>query len=205
MGNWFFILLIVLSWVFFALKYLALNLAIIFTLVLALAWLVYIYNLLIQLKQEVKEAWSDIEVQLKRRADLIPNLVETVKGYAVHEKGVLEGVTEARTKFINAHTPKEQMQAENFLSQTLKSLFAVSENYPDLKANQNFLELQKELRDAEDKIQAARRFYNSVARDYNTAIHIFPNNLFASSMKFTPVEFFDIDETVEGKVPEVRF
>jgi LemA protein len=205
MGNWFFILLIVLNWVFFGLKYLSLNLTIIFTIVLVLAWLVYIYNLLIQLKQEVQEAWSDIEVQLKRRADLIPNLVETVKGYAGHEKAVLENVTEARTKFMNAQTPKEQMQAENFLSQTLKSLFAVSENYPDLKANQNFLELQKELRDAEDKIQAARRFYNGIVRDYNIAIRIFPNNLFAQALKLQPVEFFDIDETVEGKLPEVKF
>ncbi|MCL4358264.1 MAG: LemA family protein [Patescibacteria group bacterium] len=167
--------------------------------------LVYIYNYLVQLKQEVDEAWSDIGVQLKRRSDLIPNIIETVKGYAAHEKQVFEDVTAARTKFLSAQTPKEQMDADNQFSQTLKSLFAVAENYPDLKANQNFLELQAELRDAEDKIQAARRFYNSVVRDYNTAFKVFPNNLFVQTLKFKPYDFFEINDQADTQVPKVQF
>jgi LemA protein len=140
-------------------------------------WLIAIYNGLIKLRNRVDEAWSDIDVQLKRRYDLIPNLINTVKGYASHEKEVFERVTEARARAMGAKDPKEQAEAENMLSDTLKSLFAVSEAYPDLKANQNFLELQRELTDTEDKIQASRRFYNGNVRDFNTKIQVFPNNI----------------------------
>jgi LemA protein len=160
----------------------------------AILWLVGVYNGLIKLKNRVDEAWSDIEVQLKRRYDLIPNLVNTVKGYATHERELFEKVTEARTRAMGAGTAQEKAQAENMLSQTLKSLFAVAEAYPDLKANQNFLELQRELTDTEDKIQASRRFYNGNVRDFNTKIEIFPNNLVAGMLHFAKREFFDMDE-----------
>jgi len=153
-----------------------------------------IYNGLIRLRNRVDEAWSDISVQLKRRYDLIPNLVNTVKGYAAHEKEVFEKVTEARTRAMSAGTPHEKEQAENALSGTLKSLFAVAENYPELKANQNFLELQRELTDTEDKIMASRRFYNGNVRDFNTKLQIFPTNIIAGMLKFTAREFFEMDE-----------
>lgn len=158
--------------------------------VLAL-WAVGIYNGLIRLKNRVDEAWSDIDVQLKRRYDLIPNLVSTVKGYATHEKEVFEKVTAARTQAMGAQSAHDKAQAENMLSQTLKSLFAVAEAYPDLKANQNFLELQRELSDTEDKIQASRRFYNGNVRDFNTKIQVFPNNIFAGMLGFSAREFFE--------------
>ncbi len=161
--------------------------------VLGLA-VVVIYNGLIRSKNQVEEAWSDINVQLKRRYDLIPNLVSTVKGYAAHEKELFEKVTQARTAAIGAQNPKEQAEAENMLSGALKSLFAVAENYPDLKANQNFLELQRELSDTENKIQSARRFYNGNVRDFNTKIQVFPTNLFAKMLGFKPYEFFEIEE-----------
>ncbi|HLM84217.1 MAG TPA: LemA family protein, partial [Candidatus Bathyarchaeia archaeon] len=148
-------------------------------------WVIAIYNGLVRLKNRVDEAWSDIDVQLKRRYDLIPNLVNTVKGYAAHEKEVFEKVTEARTRAMGAQSAADKAQAENALSQTLKSLFAVAEAYPDLKANQNFLELQRELTDTEDKIQAARRFYNGNVRDFNTKIQVFPNNMIAGSLGYT--------------------
>jgi LemA protein len=157
-------------------------------------WAIAIYNGLIRLKNRVDEAWSDIDVQLKRRYDLIPNLVNTVKGYASHEKEVFEKVTEARTRAMGAQSAGDKAQAENALSQTLKSLFAVAEAYPDLKANQNFLELQRELTDTEDKIQASRRFYNGNVRDFNTKIQIFPNNIFAGMLGFTAREFFEAGE-----------
>lgn len=157
-------------------------------------WAVVIYNGLIRLKNRVDEAWSDIDVQLKRRYDLIPNLVNTVKGYAAHEKEVFEKVTEARTRAMSAQSTGDKAQAENALSQTLKSLFAVAENYPDLKANQNFLELQRELTDTEDKIQAARRFYNGNVRDFNTKIQVFPNNIFSGMLGFVAREFFEAEE-----------
>ena len=156
-------------------------------------WGVAIYNGLIRLKNRVDEAWSDIDVQLKRRYDLIPNLVNTVKGYAAHEKEVFEKVTEARTKAMGAQSAGDKAQAENALSQTLKSLFAVAEAYPDLKANQNFLELQRELTDTEDKVQASRRFYNGNVRDFNTKIQVFPNNIFAGMMGFSAREFFEAE------------
>ncbi len=156
-------------------------------------WLIMIYNGLIKMRNRVDEAWSDIDVQLKRRYDLIPNLINTVKGYAAHEKEVFEKVTEARTRAMGAKDAGEQAKAENMLSDTLKSLFAVAENYPDLKANENFLELQRELTDTEDKIQAARRFYNGNVRDFNTKIQIFPNNLIVGILKFKPYEFFEAE------------
>lgn len=154
-------------------------------------WIIAVYNGLIRLKNRVDEAWSDIAVQLKRRYDLIPNLVNTVKGYAAHETGVFEKVTEARSRAMGAGTAHDKAEAENMLSQTLKSLFAVAEAYPDLKANQNFLELQRELSDTENKIQASRRFYNGNVMEFNTKIELFPNNLIAGVLKFAKREFFE--------------
>ena len=152
------------------------------------------YNSLVTLKIRVDEAWSDITVQLKRRADLIPNLVSTVKGYAKHESGVFEEVTKARSAIMDAKGVKETAQAENMLQDALKSLFAVSEAYPDLKANQNFADLQNELVDTEDKIQAARRFYNGGVRDFNTKIKLFPNNIFAGMLGFSERDFFEVED-----------
>jgi len=159
-----------------------------------------IYNSLVTLKNRVDEAWSDIDVQLKRRYDLIPNLINTVKGYATHEKELFEKVTAARTAAMGAGTPAEKEKAENMLSGTLKSLFAVSENYPDLKANQNFLELQRELTDTEDKIQASRRFYNGNVRDFNIKIETFPSNIIAGMLNFAKREFFAADEAEKENV-----
>ena len=166
------------------------------------------YNSLVTLRVRVDEAWSDINVQLKRRLDLIPNLVETVKGYAAHESGVFTAVTEARANVINANGVKETAAAENQFEGALKSLFAVAEAYPDLKASQNFSELQAELVDTEDKIQAARRFYNGGVRDLNTKIQTFPHNVVASLFKFVSRDFFDVDETereAANKPTEVKF
>jgi len=178
---------------------------IIFIIAVAVFWFVFAYNRLVTLRNRMREAFSDIEVQLKRRYDLIPNLVETVKGYASHEKGVFEKVTEARTRAMGAQSVHEKVEAENMLSQTLKSLFAVSENYPDLKASTNFLELQRELRDAEDKIQAARRFHNANVMALNTSIESFPTNVVARIFSFRQEEFFDITEKAEGQTPQVKF
>jgi len=172
--------------------------------VLVILWLAGTYNGLIKLKNRAKEAWADIDVQLKRRYDLIPNLVEIVKGYAVHEKEVFEKVTEARTRAMGAETIKEKGEAENFLSGTLKTLFAVAENYPDLKASTNFLELQRELTDTEDKVQAARRFYNGNVRDLNIQIESFPANLVASTLGFLKMEFFEIGEA-ERETTKIKF
>ncbi len=152
------------------------------------------YNRFITLVNRVKEAWSDIEVQFKRRFDLIPNLVETVKGYAAHEAGTLQKVTDARTAAMGAQTVGEHTQAENMLAGALKSLFAVSEAYPDLKANASFVELQRELSDTENKIQAARRFYNSVVQELNTKVQSFPSNLIAKGFGFKESEFFELAE-----------
>jgi LemA protein len=173
--------------------------------VLIIVWLLGIYNSLVRSKIRTDEAWSDIDVQLKRRYNLIPNLMETVKGYAAHEKDVFEKVTNARAAAINARGLKEQGQAENMLSGALKSLFAVAEAYPDLKANQNFLELQRELTDTEDKIQAARRFYNGVVRDFNTAVQVFPNSLVASMFNFKSREFFELGSEAEKEPVKVSF
>jgi LemA protein len=163
-------------------------------------WLIAVYNGLIRFKNRVDEAWSDIDVQLKRRYDLIPNLVNTVKGYATHERELFEKVTEARARAMGAGSAADKAQAENMLSNTLKSLFAVAEAYPDLKANQNFLELQRELTDTEDKIQASRRFYNGNVRDFNIKIEIFPNNLIAGMLNFAKREFFETAEEQKNPI-----
>lgn len=168
-----------------------------------LIWVILTYNRLIVLKNRTQEAWSDIDVQLKRRYDLIPNLVETVKGYASHEKSVFENVTKARTAAMTAEQsgdPKKMAEAENMLSGTLKSLFAVAENYPDLKASANFLELQRELSDTENKIQASRRFYNTNVRDMNITIQSFPVNIVAGIFNFKKRDFFEIAETEKEPV-----
>lgn len=159
-------------------------------------WLTY--NSLVTLKIRVDEAWSDITVQLKRRVDLIPNLVNTVKGYAAHETGVFEKVTEARSAIQNANGVKDAAAGENMLEGALKSLFAVAEAYPDLKADQNFRQLQQELVDTEDKIQAARRFYNGGVRDLNTKINLFPNNIFAGMFGFKEREFFELNDAEQA-------
>ena len=164
------------------------------------------YNGLVRLNVRVDEAWSDITVQLKRRADLIPNLIEAVKGYAAHEKQVFENVTKARSETVNATTPAEAGAAENHFQQALKSLFAVAEAYPQLQANQNFLQLQGELVDTEDKIQASRRFYNGGVRELNTKIKVFPNTLFVRGLGFTEREFFEVDEpSAIAEPPKVQF
>jgi LemA protein len=180
-------------------------LGVIIAIVLAI---IAMYNSLIRLKNRVDEAWSDIDVQLKRRYDLIPNLVETVKGYAAHEKETLEKVIQARSAAMAAQSGgdmKAKAGAENMLSSTLKSIFALSENYPELKANQNFLELQRELADTENKIQAARRFYNGNVRDFNTKLQVFPTNIIANMLGFKAREFFEIEEPKERENVKVKF
>ena len=163
-------------------------------------WVALAYNSLVRLRNRTKEAWSDIDVQLKRRYDLIPNLVETVKGYMAHESGVFEKVTEARARAMGA-APKEKAGAENMLSGALKSLFAVSENYPQLRASENFKQLQDELSDTENKIQAARRFYNTNVRDMNIKVETLPTNLIAKTLGFSQMEFFgDLSEVERGPV-----
>ena len=175
--------------------------------VLLALWVVFAYNRFITLVNRAKEAWSDIDVQLKRRYDLIPNLVSTVKGYAAHESGAFEKVTKARAAAMGAGSLAEKSQAELGLTGALKSLFAIAEAYPDLKANTNFLELQRELSDTENRIQAARRFYNSTVMDLNTSVETFPNNLIASFFKFAKLEFFELeaDETAAKQPVEVKF
>ncbi len=175
---------------------------------LLVVMMIALYNGLVKTKIRVDEAWSDITVQLKRRIDLIPNLVETVKGYAKHESETFQQVTEARTAMINATGPAESAKAENMLEGALKSIFAVAEAYPELKANENFKELQAELVDTEDKIQASRRFYNAAVRDLNIKIKSFPAILFAAMLGFSPREFFELDEQEQAtaeKPVEVKF
>ena len=167
-------------------------------------WLILTYNSLIRIRNRVKEAWSDIEVQLKRRYDLIPNLVNTIKGYTKHEEGVFTKVTEARAAAMSAKTPGEHAKSENMLTETLKSLFAVTENYPELKASKNFLQLQNELTDTENKIQASRRFYNGNVRDFNTKVQVFPTNIIANMLGFKQAEFFDAPDEV-NETPNVKF
>jgi LemA protein len=173
--------------------------------VMVALWLIMAYNSLITWRNRVDESWSDIDVQLKRRYDLIPNLVETVKGYAAHESGVFEKVTVARSAAMSAGSMADKAAKENMLSDTLKSLFAVSEAYPDLKANQNFLKLQDELSDTENKIQASRRFYNSNVRDFNTKLQVFPTNIFGNMMGFKAREFFEITNQAEKENVQVKF
>ena len=173
--------------------------------VAVVGWVAFAYNSLILGRNRVREAWSDIDVQLKRRYNLIPNLVETVKGYAKHEKEVLTKVTEMRTLAMQGGNIAERAEHENMLTGALKSIFALSENYPDLKANQNFLELQRELTDTENKIQAARRFYNGVVRDFNTKIEQFPSNMVAGIFGFKAREFFELENDAEREPVKVDF
>jgi len=173
--------------------------------VIIVFWAIFTFNRFIVLRNRSKEAWSDIEVQLKRRYNLIPNLVQTVKGYASHEKGLFEKVTEARTKAMGAKSMKDHSQAENMLSSTLKSLFAVAENYPQLKASGNFLELQRDLRDTEDKIQAARRFYNGNVRDLNIKRESFPASIVAAIFGFKKMDLFEIKEEAAREPVKVEF
>ncbi|MES2059628.1 MAG: LemA family protein [Patescibacteria group bacterium] len=180
---------------------------IIIVLALIVLWAIFAYNGFVRLVNQAKEAWADIEVQLKRRYDLIPNLVNTVKGYAAHESTAFEKVTEARAKAMaGGGTSKEHAAAENMLSGALKSVFAIAEAYPDLKANQNFLALQQELSDTENKIQSARRFYNGTVRDLNTATESFPGNVIAGSFGFQKMDLFDLaDNDVAQNPVEVKF
>ncbi len=169
---------------------------------------VMLYNRMVSLRQTVNQAWSDISVQLKQRHDLVPNLVETVKGYAAHERGTFEAVTQARNAAVAASSPEAQAKAENMLTGALRQLFAVAEAYPDLKANQNFLQLQSDLSDLENKIAAARRFFNNAVQEFNTAIQSFPMVLIAGSMGFTQRTFFEVDEGERAAVetaPQVKF
>ena len=174
--------------------------------VLVIIWLIGIYNGLVRLRNRVKNAWSQIDVQLKRRYELIPNLVETVKGYASHERETLEAVTAARQQAINvSDSVAEQAQAENMLSQTLRSLFAVAEAYPDLKANQNFLALQEELTSTENKISFSRQHYNDSVMTYNNKTEMFPSNIVAGSFNFEAAEFFEVSGAEEREAPKVSF
>ena len=168
---------------------------IVFIVLVVVIWFIVIYNKFIKLRTRSDEAWSDIDVQLKRRYDLIPNLIETVKGYMQHEAATLQKVTEARTQAMNAGSTADKAQAEDMLTGALKSLFAVSEAYPDLKANTNFLELQRELTDTENKIQASRRFYNANVRDLNISVESFPSSIVAGMFKFVKREFFELSES----------
>jgi LemA protein len=176
--------------------------------VLVVVYLIFLYNRLVALRQTVNQSWSDISVQLKQRHDLVPNLVETVKGYASHEKSTFEMVVNARNAAVAAQGPAAQAQAENMLSGALRQLFALAEAYPDLKANQNFLQLQSELADLENKIAASRRFFNNAVQEYNTAIEQFPAVFIARNMGFQSREFFELDESERAAVqapPQVKF
>ncbi|MBI2773037.1 MAG: LemA family protein [Chloroflexi bacterium] len=182
-------------------------LIIVAVLVVAALFLVATYNRLVTLRQRVREAWSDIDVQLKRRHDLIPNLVETVKGYAAHERGTLEAVVQARSTAVQAagQAPEQRAQAENILTGALRQLFALAEAYPQLRAVESFTQLQGELTATEDKISFARRFYNGNVRDYNTSLMTFPTSLFASMFGFAPEQYFEVADATERAVPQVKF
>jgi len=177
----------------------------ILVIVLVLIIGIFMYNRLIRSRNLLNEAWSGIDVQLKRRHDLIPNIIETVKGYVKHERKVLEEITSLRSRLAGPATVQEKGQLENSFSQALKSIFALAEAYPDLKANQNFIELQHTLADAEEQIQLARRYYNGAARDYNTMVESFPGNMMARIFGFTKAEFFEIELATEREVPGVKF
>jgi LemA protein len=175
--------------------------------VIAVIWAIGVYNGLVSMRQRVNEAFADIDVQLRQRHDLIPNLVETVKGYAAHERGTLDDVVKARNAAVAAQGPAQQAAAENQLTGALRQLFALAENYPDLKASSNFQQLQAELSDLENKIAASRRFFNNAVQEYNTGIQRFPAALFASSFGFAPKNFFDLgeDRAAVGEAPAVKF
>jgi LemA protein len=174
---------------------------------LLVIWVIVLYNGLVAMRQRVNQAFADVDVQLKQRHDLVPNLVETVKGYAAHERGTLEAVVQARNAAMTAQGPAQMAQAENMLTGALRQLFALSEAYPDLKANQNFQQLQMELSDLENKIAAARRFFNNAVQEYNTGIQQFPAVLIAGPTGFTQKEFFDLgaDRAVASQPPQVKF
>jgi LemA protein len=180
-----------------------------FILLIIIAVLIFvfvgIYNGLVKLRNTSEQAWSDVDVQLKRRYDLVPNLVETVKGYASHEKETFEKVVQARNQAMQATSPEDKAQAENFLQSTLKSLFALAEAYPELKANQNFIELQTELSKIEEQIQLSRRYYNAVVRDLNTKIESVPSNIVANMFNFQKREYFELESTEEREAPQVSF
>ena len=180
---------------------------IIFLVIIAIVifMVIALYNGLVQLRVRADSAWSDIDVQLKRRHDLIPNLVETVKGYAAHEKGTFENIAKWRSAAMSATAPADKAQAENQLTGALRQLFAVAEAYPQLQANEEFMSLQASLREVEDALQNARRYYNAVVRDYNTRIQTFPANLFAGMFGFTARQFFQVDDPAERAVPQVKF
>jgi LemA protein len=175
--------------------------------VVVVLWVITVYNGLVTMRQRVNQSFADIDVQLRQRHDLIPNLVETVKGYAAHERGTLDEVVKARNAAATAQGPAQQAAAENMLSGALRQLFALSEAYPDLKANANFQQLQAELGDIENKIAASRRFFNNAVQEYNTATQRFPAALFASAFGFAPKEFFDLgdDRKTVGEAPQVKF
>ena len=173
--------------------------------VVVAGWFILTYNGLVRLRNQVKNAWSQIDVQLKRRYDLIPNLVETVKGYAAHEKETFERVIKARQRGIDASTVKDQAEAENMITGALRQLFALSEAYPDLKANQNFLALQEELSSTENKIAFSRQYYNDAVQTFNTRQEMFPANLVASMLGFQPAEFFEVEEASQREAPKVKF
>jgi LemA protein len=176
--------------------------------VVVVAFAAVIYNRLVSLRQTVGQSWSDISVQLKQRHDLVPNLVETVKGYAAHERGTFEAVVQARNAAVAASGPQAQVAAENMLTGALRQLFALAESYPDLKASENFRQLQSDLSDIENKIAASRRFFNNAVQEYNASIQQFPAVLFAGALGFTPREFFDVDESERAAVntaPQVKF
>ena len=177
----------------------------IFAVILVLIIAIFMYNRLIRSRNILNEAWSGIDVQLKRRHDLIPNIIETVKGYVRHEQKVLEEITNLRSRLAGPATVQEKGQVENSFSQALKSIFALAEAYPDLKANQNFIELQHTLAGAEEQIQLARRYYNGAARDYNTMVESFPGNIMARMFGFSKAEFFEIELATEREVPGVKF
>lgn len=177
----------------------------IFAVILVLIIAIFMYNRLIRSRNILNEAWSGIDVQLKRRHDLIPNIIETVKGYVKHERKVLEEITNLRSRLAGPATVQEKGQLENSFSQALKSIFALAEAYPDLKANQNFIELQRTLADAEEQIQLARRYYNGAARDYNTMVQSFPGNIMARMFGFSKAEFFEIELATDREVPGVKF
>jgi LemA protein len=181
------------------------NLALIIVIAVVAIILMVLYNRLASLRVRADASWADIDAQLKQRYDLIPNLVETVKGYAGHEKALFERVTELRAQAIAAQGPAEQAKAENMLTQALRSVFAVAENYPQLRASENFVELQRTLTVIEDKIQAARRYYNAVVRDYNTAVRVVPSSLVAWLFNFKDREYFELESPEERKAPKVDF
>ena len=173
--------------------------------VLAIIFLIGLYNSIVQLKVRADSAWSDIDIQLKRRHDLIPNIVETVKGYAAHEKGTFENISKWRSAAMSATGPADRAQAENQLTGALRQLFAVAEAYPELKASEQFTGLQNSLQEVEDALQNARRYYNAVVRDYNTRIATFPANVFAGMMGFQPRQFFELSAPAEREAPQVKF